>query len=288
MFLNGREDIMTASNVRSCARGCGRWLSTIALVGPLLACGPSGSEAPDAGGPGTGGNGGSPGNVDAGPPDASLPDTGAAGAPAPGCTNACSTGATRCASLTTLEICAVGSNGCTAFTASTCSSGTVCERAAPADCVDPQWAEWPVPNGAGDVAIGAPHLETLVDNVDGTVTDRVTGLMWEQAFRQSDFQSEALTYCPALVRTAGYSDWRLPTIIELLSIADFTRDPPSIDTTFFPLAGDSGPFWSSTITKGFGDYDEILQYDYGFLGITQSIGLGVEGGPLGQNIRCVR
>jgi hypothetical protein len=145
-----------------------------------------------------------------------------------------------------------------------------------------------MPNGAGDVAIGAPHLETLVDNLDGTVTDRVTGLMWEQAFRESDFQDEAQTYCQTQVRTASYADWRLPTIIELLSIADFTRDAPSIDTRFFPF--NSGPFWSSTITKGSGDYDEIFQYDYNFMGggITQSDGLGVPGGPIGQNIRCVR
>ena len=276
---------MTASNVRSCARGCSRWLSTLALVGPLMACGSSGHEVPDAGGGGSGDHGGSSGHGDTGAPDAGAADQGAAGAPAPSCTNACSTGATRCASTTTLETCAVGSNGCTAFIASTCSSGTVCEQAAPADCVDPEWAEWLMPNGAGDVAIGAPHLETLVDNLDGTVTDRVTGLMWEQAFRQTDLQSEALTYCATSVRTAGYADWRLPTMIELLSIADFTRDDPTIDTRVFPLTPDSGPFWSATVPEGFGDYADI--FSYSVLGVQQSVGLGSEG-PLGQNIRCVR
>jgi hypothetical protein len=258
----------------------------IALVGPLLACGLSGSETPDGGRGGTGDHGGSGGHGDKGEPDAGRPDTGAAGAPAPGCTNACSTGATSCASTTTLEICAVGSNGCTAFTASTCSSAFVCEREAPADCVDPQWAEWPMPNGAGDVGNGAPHLETLVDNLDGTVTDKVTGLMWEQAFRQTQFQDEALTFCQTSVRTAGYADWRLPTLIELFSIADYSRDAPCIDTQFFPLNPGAGPFWSATVPKGFGDHAYILTYDV-LVSIQQDDGLGAEG-PNGLNIRCVR
>jgi hypothetical protein len=212
-----------------------------------------------------------------------MPNIGAAATAAPRCTNLCTKGVTRCTSATTLETCIVRSNGCTAFTALTCANGTVCEREAPA-CVDPEWAEWQMPNGDGDVAIGAPHLETLVDNLDGTVTDRVTGLMWEQSFRQSDLQNDAETYCTS-VRTAGYADWRLPTIIELISIGDFTRDAPTIDTQVFPLTADSLPFWSSTIQPGDGNYADILSYNV--LGIQQSNGLGAPG-PNGINIRCVR
>ena len=48
-----------------------------------------------------------------------------------------------------------------------------------------------MPNSAADVANGAPNLAHLVDNLDGTVTDLVTGLMWQQDFR------EALDFGPA-------------------------------------------------------------------------------------------
>jgi hypothetical protein len=139
-------------------------------------------------------------------------------------------------------------------------------------------------NGAGDVAIGAPHLETLVDNLDGTVTDRVSGLMWEQAFRQSDFQDEASKNCTS-VRTAGYADWRLPSLIELLSIADFTRDDPTIDTQVFPLAADELAFWSTTIQPNYTGLAYMLFYNS--RGIQQADGLGGEM-PNGVNIRCVR
>jgi hypothetical protein len=140
-----------------------------------------------------------------------------------------------------------------------------------------------MPNGASDVAAGAPNLETFVDNLDGTVSDKVTGLMWEQAYHLSVYGG--ITFCSTQVTTAGYHDWRMPTLIELISIADFTRDAPSIDTTFFPLSPDAGPFWSWTNAVGFGSQVYII--DYGFPFIEISGGFGVDGMP-GQNIRCVR
>lgn len=60
-----------------------------------------------------------------------------------------------------------------------------------------------------------------VDHADGTITDRSTGLMWQQAHRVPyGTLSEAKQYIQQLnaENFAGYSDWRLPTLEECASL----------------------------------------------------------------------
>jgi len=61
----------------------------------------------------------------------------------------------------------------------------------------------------------------FVDNGDGTITDRATGLMWEgggspsaRIFERSKFYVRKLNED----KFAGYSDWRLPTVEEIASL----------------------------------------------------------------------
>ena len=87
----------------------------------------------------------------------------------------------------------------------------------------------------------------------GTVTDNVTGLMWQQTEDRNgdgkiDFYDK-LTFYEALdsaakCNTGGYNDWRLPTIKELYSLAMFFGAEPGpnqpipikyIDTTYFSV-----------------------------------------------------
>ena len=121
--------------------------------------------------------------------------------------------------------------------------------------VDPliEWAEWPMPNGPVDVAAGAPNLENYTDNGDGTVTDNVTKLMWQQAVPSTKYTwSAVLAYCPTLT-LGGHVDWRIPTAIELLSLVDYSVGDdsvvPTIDATMFP-ATPLEPFWTSTPRAG--------------------------------------
>lgn len=83
---------------------------------------------------------------------------------------------------------------------------------------------------------------SYTDNGDGTITDNVTGLMWQKN------PGEKMTYQEAAAGAdrftlAGYDDWRLPTIKELYSLIQFDAlDPsgpnagtliPFIDTDYF-------------------------------------------------------
>ena len=80
---------------------------------------------------------------------------------------------------------------------------------------------------------------SYVDNGDGTVTDMVTGLMWEQSFDHNGDGSidadDKLSYADILdvvntTTTGGYSDWRVPTIKEMYSLMMFSgRDVSSVE-----------------------------------------------------------
>ncbi len=97
------------------------------------------------------------------------------------------------------------------------------------------------------------NARSYTNNGDGTVTDNVTGLMWQQTEDQNgdgaiDFYDK-LKYSEALAgaatcNTGGYSDWRLPTIKELYSLVMFFGAEPGpgqssctkyIDTTYFSV-----------------------------------------------------
>jgi arylsulfatase A-like enzyme len=103
----------------------------------------------------------------------------------------------------------------------------------------------------------------FVDNGYGTVSDRITGLIWQQSPDSNQDSridaddklsfTQAQTYCDNLI-LAGSSDWRLPEIKQLYSLIDFSGVDPSayegtdtsglvpfIDTDYFDFGyGDTG------------------------------------------------
>ena len=76
-------------------------------------------------------------------------------------------------------------------------------------------------------------LGSYTDNGDGTVTDTYTSLMWQQDGLTEKTWEQALSYCEGL-SLGGYTDWRLPTIKELRSLVDYSRDYPAINAIYFP------------------------------------------------------
>ena len=80
---------------------------------------------------------------------------------------------------------------------------------------------------------------SYADNNDGTISDNVTGLMWQKEMGEKLSLEEALQKIND-VRLGGYSDWRIPTIKELYSLIQFSGSVkgqnalyPFIDTTYF-------------------------------------------------------
>jgi hypothetical protein len=147
------------------------------------------------------------------------------------CPGSCELGTSRCSeNRRQIEICSSVVGGCPAFAASaSCSDDNVCGSGVDVHCGNPEWAQWPVANSAADVARGAPRPTSYSWANDGTVKDNVTGLIWTVDTAPEALPENAAETCKAL-----QDGWRLPTLIELLSIVDYGRSKPSIDASAFP------------------------------------------------------
>src|SRR3989339_1091426 len=95
---------------------------------------------------------------------------------------------------------------------------------------------------------GVAWAGDYTDNLNGTVTDNGTGLIWQQEDDNTTRTWEAaISYCEGL-SLAGETDWRLPNMKELESIIDDSRNNPAIDIKAFPNTNSSN-YWSSTTPK---------------------------------------
>ena len=101
---------------------------------------------------------------------------------------------------------------------------------------------------------GSPASPRFTDNGNGTITDNATGLMWVKDATGTGCNSGAadtwanqIAFCEGST-FAGYSDWRMPNIKELLSIVDFSRYNEAIDPIFTHTVPQY--YWSSTTYAG--------------------------------------
>jgi hypothetical protein len=112
-----------------------------------------------------------------------------------------------------------------------------------------------MPNPA---STGLPNPASYTTNGDGTVTDNVTGLIWQGTVDSDPHtKAQAATYCANLSGA-----WRLPTRVELVSLVDFTigSPGPTINQRFFPNTP-SAAFWTSSAYSS--GYAWIVAFDSG-------------------------
>jgi hypothetical protein len=105
--------------------------------------------------------------------------------------------------------------------------------------------------GTGTGAFG------YTDHGDGTISNNATTLMWDKCLwglsgencttgvAQTGSWSQALGMATSAnaINYLGHADWRLPSVRELQSLIDFTRNSPATDPVF-PLL--PAPLWSGT------------------------------------------
>ena len=100
--------------------------------------------------------------------------------------------------------------------------------------------------------------ERFIDNGDGTVTDKSTGLIWMRCSLGQTWDGATCTGDPAtyswwwaLRRASSYtyagsSAWRVPDKKQLQSIVERSCYQPAINLFIFPQTPDDGRYWTAT------------------------------------------
>jgi hypothetical protein len=118
----------------------------------------------------------------------------------------------------------------------------------------------------------APYYVCIVAHTSGTFADDLAAGKWiltvwtasaaaltspkTMNWSNAIINSEALVY-------AGFSDWRLPNVKELQSIADYSRVSPAIDPLFTNTQSDY--YWSGTTCAANTDYAWYVFFYYGYV-----------------------
>ncbi|MBW3537801.1 MAG: DUF1566 domain-containing protein, partial [Actinobacteria bacterium] len=117
----------------------------------------------------------------------------------------------------------------------------------------------------GALAQGVPWPEPrFVDEGDGTITDRLTGLIWRRDPKCTIHTRNGLNWPDALESVSelnttggvgGHTDWRLPNVNELRSLLDYSQTQPPLqrEGTLLPdyfHSVDARFYWTSTTWAG--------------------------------------
>lgn len=192
-----------------------------------------------------------------------------------GVTSVCVAGSCVCGGSRETDTCVAADLGvCVNGACAACSSHSQCPAGfscASGNCVDREGPLWP---------IGPDTRHTTVSTLD-TVTDNVTGLVWQRRFSSPYYYTwpNAVTFCKDLT-LEGHSDWRLPTLVELGSILAFEYFNPAVNNVTYPSTANES-YWSSTAS--------LVEQNHRWV-----IGFGSGGvGFYGENaasfrVRCVR
>ena len=136
----------------------------------------------------------------------------------------------------------------------------------------------------------------FTDNGDGTITDNVTNLVWQQTPDSNPYSwADAQSYCEDL-SLADSDDWRTPSLKELFSISDFESGWPYLDLDYFDLItggqDKSNQYWASNYYEVATD-EAAANQAFGVNHATGHIkaypdGGDGGGGPASKYVRCVQ
>jgi hypothetical protein len=123
----------------------------------------------------------------------------------------------------------------------------------------------------------------FTDHGNGTVTDNVTGLIWQKGESGTTTTwDSAVTYCETLA-IGGSEDWRLPSAHELFSIVNHDTAKPPLDSAYFTSSAEAEYWWSNTV-PAFGTTKVWVVNSGGGIGAHPK----TEASSKAHYVRCVR
>ena len=107
-----------------------------------------------------------------------------------------------------------------------------------------------------------PDLQAFSTSASDEVTDRTTGLIWQRGDdgQMYDYPT-AVKHCAAFQSAEAPTGWRLPSVIELMTLVDNGVDLPSMDPSF--LGAQANNYWTSTPTAASKLLAWTVKFDFG-------------------------
>ena len=116
-------------------------------------------------------------------------------------------------------------------------------------CATNTTQDLPCPVAGYDLEDGdfQPNAQALVKSASDEVTDSTTGLVWQAGDDGNTYdQATAVQHCASFSSAEAATGWRLPSVIELMTLVDYGVDVPSIDPSF--SGAKSTNYWTATPT----------------------------------------
>ena len=107
-----------------------------------------------------------------------------------------------------------------------------------------------------------PDTHALTKTASDEVTDTVTGLVWQQADDGKTYdQPTAVKHCTSFKSAEAATGWRLPSVIELMTLIDNGVDMPSIDPSF--SGTQTTNYWTTTPEAATKMLAWTVKFDFG-------------------------
>lgn len=146
----------------------------------------------------------------------------------------------------------------------------------------------------GDDATKDGTAKSYTDNGDGTVTDNHTGLIWQKDHKDAgatlnwaaaiDYAATLENGVDGLTDSSSLGDWRVPSYLELATLADMDYPSSSYLNSVFTQTNWGGTcfgYWSSTTVPS----NNTFAY---YLSVSGSIGYSLKATTISYGVRCVR